>query len=71
MPRYIPPSIADRGLENHLDQTKSLHNDYGYADFVDMLSRDVNKANLARIFGVDVKTVRKWVYIYQKENEDS
>lgn len=69
MPRYIPPRIADKGLERHLNDTAERHNGYAYNDFVDMRSRDVNVANLARIFGVDVKTVKHWIEIYNKENE--
>jgi hypothetical protein len=75
MPRYIPPKIEERGLRSHLDFTRQNHNDYGYDDFVKMVSRDpngvrrVNPANVARLFGVDRKTVIRWIEILEKETD--
>lgn len=73
MARYTPPSITDKGLKNHLNATKDLHNGYDYADFVKMVTPDkdgtqpVNKANIARLFKVNRLTVDKWIAIYKEE----
>ncbi len=66
---YKPPSIRDVGLKTHLDGTRSNHNGYNYDDFVKMLGQKVNKANLARLFGVDRDTISKWVVIYEEEED--
>jgi hypothetical protein len=60
-------NIENVGLEVHLDTTKQNHNGYGYLEFTDMLERKVNRANLARIFGVDRKTIDRWIEVYNKE----
>ena len=72
MPRYIPPSIESIGLKKHLEATKQKHNDYGYDDFVKMRSTKppVNPVNMARIFTVDVKTIKSWIAIYNRELND-
>lgn len=61
-----PMSIEDTGLEYYLNRTAPIHNGYGYDDFVKMVESDVNKANLAKAFKVDRKTIYKWLALYNK-----
>lgn len=68
--RHKPTSIKQIGLQAHLNQTKQQHNDFGYDAFVSMLGSEVNKSNIAKAFGVDRKTVTKWLEVYKGENNN-
>ena len=63
-------NIERVGLEAHLEATRESHNGYGFAEFADMRRRQVNRANLARIFGVNTKTMKRWIEIYEKETQE-
>lgn len=69
MKRYIPPKIEDIGLEEYLNNTKHKHSGYDYSQFVSMLDKGVNKSNIARLFGVDRKTIVKWLVIKDSRAE--
>ena len=60
-------NIERVGLKRHLEASKQEHNGYGYDEFVLMRYSKVNKVNLARIFGVDRKTIDRWVEVLAKE----
>lgn len=64
---YSPPGIRDKGLIKHLEDSKHLHNNYGYTDFLTMHDQKVNTANMARLFNVDWRTMKKWIAIYKEE----
>ncbi len=61
--RYRPTTIREKGLQSHLDTQSKNHNNFGYNDFVTMYTNGVNISNIARAFGVNRNTVRKWVLI--------
>lgn len=65
MPRYVPPSIEEIGLQSYLNNNATSHNGYGFDDFVKLFSTGVNKVNLAKAFGVDRKTIDRWLEIYE------
>lgn len=55
------------GLQPYLGGTHDLHNGYSYRDFDTMVTNGVNATNLSRVFGVNVKTVNKWLDVYEYE----
>ena len=63
-------NIEKIGLKAHLESSRSRHNDYGYAEFINLLERQVNKVNLARIYRVNRKTIDRWVEVHKKEQSD-
>lgn len=67
--RTIPktPSISDEGLEAYLNRTAADHNGNGFDDFVRLVSASVDKANLAKAFGVSRYTIYKWLELFNKE----
>lgn len=65
--RFKPKSLQEIGLRQHLNKTKAIHNGYGYDDFVKLIDAGVNKANLARAFGVVEVTIYKWLEVYEEE----
>jgi hypothetical protein len=67
MPRYKPPTIANTGLSNYLDSTRVEHNGFSYVEFTKMVDNKLNASNIARAFGVDRRTIIKWVVILEKE----
>ena len=68
---YRPPKIADEGLEKYLDRTADKHNGLYYTDFVRMLQakngQPISTSSIAALFGVDRRTIHKWVEIYKAE----
>lgn len=68
--RKIPkrPTIEERGLRNHLDENRQLHNDYGYDEFVKRVGLDEPKTVMARAFNVSTDTIYSWLEIYEKES---
>lgn len=70
MPRYVPQSIEDIGLEQHLNDTASQHKNNGYAEFLKLMEAEAPKASIARYFGVDRQTVIKWARIYERNLSD-
>lgn len=67
MARHIPQTIREVGLKNYLTKTKTLHNDFGYEEFVKMAEEEVNKSNIAKAFKVDRRTVASWLEVYEQE----
>lgn len=69
MPRHIdpPPTIAERGLKNYLDQTASLHGGAGYADFINRLQLRVPKSIIAEDFKVSKRTIYHWLKVHRQE----
>jgi hypothetical protein len=69
-PRVLPRqmTIAQEGLRHYLDRTKDKHNGLGYSNFIGLLQSGVNKANLARAFTVNPRTLQKWLEIYSQED---
>lgn len=61
--------ISEIGLKQHLDDSRNVHNNFGYDNFVTMINADVNDSNIARAFGVNRKTIKKWINIYKEQNE--
>lgn len=66
------PSIDDIGLKQYLTDTAELHKGFSYEHFVAMLNpqipeEKVDKANMARAFGVGRHTIYKWIDIYNRE----
>jgi hypothetical protein len=66
-------SFIIRGLRESLDSRKGDHNDYGYADFIKMMTvrRRPTYSSIGRLFNVDGQTVKKWweVYLLEQEKE--
>ena len=60
-------SIRKLGLKKHLEATKTIHNNFGYDNFVVMLASGVNVSNIAKAYNVDRRTVVKWLQIYKEE----
>lgn len=60
-------TIKDLGLQEYLDQTKSQHNDHGWADFEEYMNKRISRTAIAKIFGVTGQTAYNWAKIY---NED-
>ncbi len=67
MPKYIPQSIEDEGLEPYLNRTAALHNGLGYDDFGNRYILGVPRTKIADDFGVNEKTIDKYKRIYDKE----
>jgi len=67
--RIIPKpfKISDVGLEHYLEITRSLHNNFGYPEFISMLENGVDKSNLAKAFGVSRNTIYSWLKELAKE----
>lgn len=65
--RHKPKSLEEIGLENYLDQTADIHNDFKYSDFKRMYDANLNSTNIARAFTVDRRTINKWITVYEKE----
>ena len=63
---YKPPTIADAGLRDWLDNSMSKHNNYGYESFKNMVTYGVSKAEMARKFGVDRLTIDSWIGHYDE-----
>lgn len=71
MAHYKPPTIREQGLQPYLDRLIDRHGGYGYSDFVTFVEKDVNIANLMRIFCVSRKTIERWIEVYEMELEDA
>lgn len=59
-------NIRDLGCEVFLNASRSQHNGYGYDDFVNLVGENfdkpkIDKANLARVFGVTRMTIYDWL----------
>lgn len=67
---YKTERIEDIGLRAYLDKTKEQHNNFGYEEFATMITVEVNKSNIARAFGVNRETVRRWIRIKEREEND-
>lgn len=70
--RNIPRTIEEHGLKNYLDETKDIHDNFGYDEFVRMVGVNptmpkVDKSNLGRTFCVDRRTISSWLEVYEKE----
>ena len=73
-----PMRIQDIGLSTFLDETKELHNNFGYDNFISMVGDDflatgdtkVDKANIARAFGVTPPTIYRWLKVLKEELSD-
>lgn len=66
----MPPknqSIREIGIDKYLDSTSQEHNNFGYMDLKVMVAQEVNTSNMARAFGVNRKTMAKWLEIYEDE----
>lgn len=61
------PKIEDVGLQKYLDQTADQHRNFTYANFQTMVQSNVDKSNIARAFGVNRKTIYRWLEVYEKE----
>lgn len=63
------PSIEELGLKKYLDDTREIHNNYGYDDFVKMLTQEkpMGKSSLAKMFNVERNTIYRWISVYEKE----
>lgn len=67
------PSIEDVGLTVWLNNTRDIHNGFGYVDFVKMTTSPdeygerIPKSRIARRFNVDRQTIYNWIDIYNKE----
>lgn len=64
--------ISEKGLKNHLDQTKQMHNNYGYDDFVRLIQREedegeFSKSKIANLFNISRVTLDKWIEIHDAE----
>lgn len=59
------PQIDDIGIAEYLNQTAAQHNDFDFESFVVMLKQRVDKANIARAFGVSRNTVYSWIEKYK------
>ncbi len=65
-----PPSIKDVGLEKYLNDTRDIHNDKGYDDFVSMISAEVPKfTKIAKNMHVSRRTIYRWLDIYDEGSE--
>lgn len=62
-------SIEAQGLETYLNAHADEHNGKGYTYFADFIGQNQNRTAIAKAFGVNFKTVDKWVKIYQKEQK--
>lgn len=67
-----PLKLEDVGIEKWLDDTADNHNQLGFIAFVGMVGDDpdkpkVDKANLARAFGVNRTTIYRWLNVYKEE----
>lgn len=69
MPRHIDPpkTIAERGLENYLNETAGIHNGAGYADFTHRIRLRVPKSIIAEDFNVSKRTIYHWFKVYNAE----
>lgn len=63
-----PPSIEGIGLKTYLDKNFSIAG--GYDEFVKRLELSEPKTIIANAFGVNRKTVVKWVKVFEKENHN-
>lgn len=59
------PLIDDIGIDEYLNQTAAQHNNFDFEAFVVMLKQKVDKANIARAFGVSRNTVYSWLQKYK------
>jgi len=66
-----PKSIEKMGLQNYLLQTAEIHNGLAYLDFIAMIDRSATKVEMFTAFGVNRKTMDKWIIIYERENNVS
>lgn len=64
---YHPKSIAETGLAVFLEETRSKHNDYGYADFDKFVKAKIGPVNIAKAFKVDYRRAKAWMDIYWEE----
>ena len=61
--RHKPPTIEQIGLENYMTD-----NDYDYAEFRRRYGQlNEPKTVIARAFGVDRKTIDRWIAVFEKE----
>lgn len=66
--RFVPQKLVEIGLKKYLDSSLENHNDRDYDEFVKLFSQGVNKSNLGRIFGVDRRTIDRWIKVYEMES---
>ena len=64
---YPKPKIQDEGLKAYLNRTADKHNGKRYKDFAEMIDKHINKTSMARLFGVDTRTISKYIAIYEAE----
>lgn len=62
-----PPKIEDVGLEKWLNDSADKHNGLGYDKFVQMISVVKSKSAIAAVFGVERRTIARWIEQYKKE----
>lgn len=72
MPSQLSVSIEKTGLKKHLNETKAIHNNQGYDQFVFYLTPELKLGYTAigRLMNVDRNTARKWANIYHKEQQN-
>lgn len=68
---YKPPKITDEGLKSFLDRTADKHDGLKFVDLERMIKKGISISSMASLFGVDRRTIQKWVAIYKDENADT
>lgn len=63
-------SIANLGLQRYLDETQVDHNWLGYYHFKLFLEKRVAQTAMSRLFGVNYRTIIKWINIYKENNRE-
>lgn len=63
--------IEEIGLKRYLDDTAGYHKQIDYAQFVEIVNREPNKSEIARLMGVERRTISRWLEIYDKEQESA
>lgn len=56
-----------KSLIDYLDQTTEDHNGFTFNTFSHMVESGLNDVNIAKAFGADRRTVKKWRKIYEEE----
>lgn len=69
MARLNQPSIATKGIQSHLEETKADHNNVGYYVFELCMIAKAPLTVIGRIFGVTTTTAKKWRSQYNEENK--
>lgn len=64
-------NIEKIGLKKYLEDTRVLHNNQGYEEFIFYLRPEVKLGHTAigRLMNVTRNTVRRWVEVYKKESK--